>query len=226
MLTAIQKTKSSLAAGLFAALLISCTPVIAADTVTNPPSTGSYSDYMTWTNAALFTFFLTQIRLWTREGDTAPVRYNLDELAAGENIADNIYYLVDDGVIGHFGKKPYLTVDTDNQRVEVQLADAEDANGKPIKDAQGNKVKVSTACYPKGIMGCTAYYIKPILGALGTVVTIKLLVDSYNEANQSGKSFAEIFFGKLAYAKNLVFPKMTDAGTAPAINILGTVVGK
>lgn len=226
MIATIQKMKSSFAAGIFAALLISSAPIVAADSVPAKKS-GSFSDYLTWTNAALFTFFLAQVRLWTREGDTAPVKYNLDELAAGENIADNLYYLVDDGIIGHFGKKPYLTVDTDNQRIEVQLGDAEDANGKPIKDAQGNKIKVSTACYPKGLMGWGAYYLKPVLGALGTAWTIKFLLETLNEANAKGESFAKVLWEKFKYIKDgQVLPKMTDVGGVPAVNILGAVLGK
>lgn len=229
MIAAIQKMKSTFAAGLFAALVISSTPVFAGPSVSTAPSatpavTSSYSDYLTVGNAAWFTFFLMLTRLWTREGDTAPVKYNLDELAIGENVANNLYYLVDDGVIGHFGKKPYLTVDTDNSRVEVALGDAEDANGKPIKDAQGNKIKVSTACYPKGLMGWAAYYYKPLMGAMGVTVFFKELIEATAEANATNRNLMEVLTERLNKKYGATLKKFTDLGTAPFIAAVGGIL--
>ncbi len=225
MLTVIQK---SISAGIFAALLLSCTPVVNASAA---PSTTTAKkcnhSYFTLGNAAYFTLFLLVARLWTREGDNSAVRYNLEELALLENVPANLYYLVDDGVIGHFGKKPYLTVDMDNSRVEVPLADKTDENGKIIKDAQGNKIKVSTAVWPKGLMGWAAFYIKPIIAAVGVTVFTKILFDAANEI-KSGETFIEAFARQLKAQTTFSIGKFTDYGAASsltAVNVVASGLG-
>lgn len=237
MLTAIQNKKSSIAAGLFAALLLTCSPVVLADNscaTTTPttivPTTTKSDSYFTLTNAAWVTFFLMIARLWTREGDNSPVKYNLDELALFENVPNNLYYLVDDGIIGHFGKKPYLTVDMDNSRVEVALVDKTDENGNIIKDAQGNKIKVSTAVWPKGLMGWAAFYIKPLIAAAGVTVFIKTLLETQSALNagtildKDGKKITDFvngFFTLMSNKYGKSIGKFTDYGTAPSVSAIG-----
>jgi hypothetical protein len=232
MLTAIQNKKSSIATALFAALLLTCTPAVIAhtpacptgDTVVTVPTTTVKSDsYLTLGNAAWVTFFLMLARLWTREGSNAPVQYNLDELALLENIPNNLYYLVDDGIIGHFGKKPYLTVDMDNSRVEVALADKTDENGNVIKDAQGNKIKVSTAVWPKGLMGWAAFYIKPLICAAGVSVFIKALFDA-KKAMLPNEPYITAFKRTIEKSYGFTIGKWVDYGTNASLTAVSTVL--
>jgi len=234
MLTAIQNKKSSIATGLFAALLLTCTPAVIAHTpacptgdkvVTVPTTTVKSDSYLTLGNAAWVTFFLMLARLWTREGSNAPVQYNLDELALLENIPNNLYYLVDDGIIGHFGKKPYLAVDMDNSRIEVPLADKTDENGNIIKDAQSNKIKVSTAVWPKGLMGWAAYYIKPLICAAGVAAFTKTLFDAAKDI-RGNETYVDALARIVKERFKFSIGKWFDYGVTPSLNAVGAVLPK
>jgi hypothetical protein len=128
------------------------------------------------------------IRLNTKEPDTKPVRYNLDELMAGQNVKENLLYVLDDGVIGQYIKKPYVTVDPDNARVTV-----------------------STFAPPKGIMGWFAFYYKGVLTGAGMTWFIYTLAQTICDPNVSPENLIATFAKKVeAQGKVMGFPKWSE----------------
>lgn len=140
--------------------------------------TGSASQLMAFSvvpenigrKATVVAIFAMLTRYLTREGDSKPVRYNLDELFAGQNVQDNLFYLIDDGVIGHKAKKPYAVIDAENGRLAI-----------------------STPAWPKGLMGWADFYKGGVLGALA----VSILVNEYLKGNLTKASVEEFLKTKI-----------------------------
>lgn len=138
------------------------------------------------------------IRLNTKEPDTKPVRYNLDELFAGQNVKENLLYVLDDGLIGQYVKKPYVTVDPDNARLSV-----------------------SSWAYPKGIMGWFSFYYKGALTGAGMTWFIYTLAETICDPSVNPGNLVAIFAKKIeAQGKALGFPKWADLGLPLAVGAL------
>ena len=104
------------------------------------------------------------LRFWTRKGDNTPVRYDWDLIAAGQDLPDQLYYLWDDGLVGHAGNGSYQQYD-------------------PV--TQGTKFSIPVE--PKGLFGYVSAYHKQIIKALGatwlTVTMAELLSKKANRNN-------------------------------------------
>lgn len=135
------------------------------------------------------------IRLNTKEPDTKPVRYNIDELFAGQNIQDNLWFVLDDGLIGQYGSKPYAMIDPDNSRLSV-----------------------STGKYPKGIMGWFSYYYKPVLTGAGMTWFMYTLAETICDPTVNPSNIVKVFAAKIeAQGKALGFPKWAELGLPLAL---------
>lgn len=95
--------------------------------------------------------FLSLVRFFTRKPDNKPARYNLDEIAAGQNITNNLWYLYDDGVIGHGKESSVLKANPEND----------------------NKLEFTESASQKGLLGNASAYAKPIVMAWAVMELIR-----------------------------------------------------
>jgi len=102
--------------------------------------------------AGQIALFLSFVRFYSRIPKEEPDRYSMDELMNGENLSDNLWYFVDDGIIGQRGKKPSLHADPITGRIEA-----------------------CAGAWPKGLYGWTHAYWKPVVTAAALVVACKTL---------------------------------------------------
>lgn len=65
----------------------------------------------TFSYAAAVLLALSVLKFNCTEATNDPVRYNIEELKAGTDVLNNLYYLMIDGLIGHAGKKSYMKAD-------------------------------------------------------------------------------------------------------------------
>jgi hypothetical protein len=136
--------------------------------------------------AAYLIGFLSLVRFFSRKPDNKPARYNLDELAAGENIKNNLFYLYDDGLLGHMKESSVLKANPEND----------------------NKIEVTETINQKGLLGTAALYAKPVAMALAIMELIRTngnlcrLFNEYKDkvATDGGKAFFA-FIGALVAAK-------------------------
>ncbi|MCX5921787.1 MAG: hypothetical protein NTX86_00445 [Candidatus Dependentiae bacterium] len=168
-----------------------CLLTIASLLNTVPAQAFTVTDYLPSPKDAVKTtavaaLFAATLRFYTREGGNKPARYNLDELFVGENVTDNLFYLLDDGLIGHKGRKPYAMIDMESGRLTV-----------------------SSAAYPKGLGGWFHYYFKSILTAVG--ITATLVIVAQIAADTTEGTFCEKFVERTKHLGTGFF-KFSDAG--------------
>jgi hypothetical protein len=199
----MKQMKNSILSLAFAGLLASSAPSqanVVCDAVKN--AYNKTTSTLTMKNLIIAATFGAALRFWTRDGNNSPVRYNLDELLVGENVQENLWYLMDDGVIGHAGKKPKLKVD------------------------ESGEIEIPNPVYPKGLMGWTHFYWKPILSAIGTAVFASLVYEAAKNSSTS-KDFVAALRGSIeGKLKELGISKLSDLGVPAAAGALGYTLGK
>ena len=84
--------------------------------------------------------FYSIFRFFSRKPDNKPNRYNIEELLAGQNVANNLYYLYDDGLIGHQKESSVLKANPEND----------------------NKLEFTESVPARGLFGNAISYAKPI----------------------------------------------------------------
>lgn len=170
----------------------------AGQAATPTPTTPSQA----WTIAKWTTIFLVAAgatRFFTREGNDSPVRYDKDKILNFEDMPDQLFYLLDDGVIGHAGHKPYDEVNKENNRIER-------------KDVY----------YPKGVGGWTAFYYKSVLSALGATWAIATAIRVCNTTGTTPENFLERFLLEVGkQASNVGLEPILEL----AVPVAGVVIG-
>lgn len=117
--------------------------------------------------AAAF-FIWSVVRFVMTEPHNRPVRYSIEEIMKGQNLAHNFKYLIIDGLIGHKSKRPSLRTYPDG-KVSAQLCETYD-DLKPTH--QVATVVLRPGAYPKGIYGWTYEYSSPLLTAAAMITAI------------------------------------------------------
>lgn len=176
--------KSNIAKVSLAGLLIAFAPTSQAITLIP-----SYDTVVSASKKAAYTIgFLSLVRFFSRKPDNKPVRYNLDEIAAGENVANNLWFLYDDGLLGHTDKSSVLKANPDND----------------------NKLEFTESAPQKGLLGNASQYAKPVAMAFAIMELIRAngnldtLFNGYKDkaSTDGGKAFIA-FIGTLAAAKSI-----------------------
>lgn len=118
--------------------------------------------------AATAFFIWSVVRFVMTEPHNRPVRYSIEEIKQGKELAKNFKYLIIDGLIGHKSKRPSLRTYPDG-KVSAQLCETYD----DLKSThQVGAVVLRPGAYPKGIYGWTYEYASPLLTAAAMITAI------------------------------------------------------
>jgi len=201
MTSFLKKNRKSSALLCAAMLLVANAQTFASDSAGSvfdflPSMESTKGTAMTAAKWSMLTFiFVSAARLATRWGDTSEPRYDWEKIFKGEELSSQLFYLWDDGFVGHTGIKPYLLLNKDNQRTEHL-----------------------DSCWPKGLGGWGAYYHKSVLkgiGATWVIVTIaQVLADSKTTPDNFMLALANAIKKQTAL---LPYPKFFEAGLAAAL---------
>lgn len=176
MMTFVQSAKKNLAILSLAFLL--ATP--SAQAISLVPSTANVKN--AFQTALLCAIFYSAYDFCTRKPTNDAPAYNIDELLALTNVADNLKGLWRDGVWGHAGTNNALKIDE---------------NGN-ITFANTTKIN------PKGLMGYLVHNGKSIAAAIGMTLVLKVLAETIAESSED--SFLQVLASKIeAQSKKLGF---------------------
>lgn len=197
MMITMQKNKKSLARLSLAVMLLTSVPSVQAFDIL--PSKATVSNIANKT--AYAALLAASIRFWTRKPTNAPVRYNIDELLAGQNVQDNLFFLFDDG-IGHAGKDSYAKV-----------------------DAESGKIKWSEEVAPKGL-GWVHFYFKPLVAALGTAAAVAVIAQVITDPATTSANFIEQLGNKVkaVLKENGLFKLSAELGANKMLAAVGAEI--
>jgi len=112
-------------------------------------------------SVGLFAFLLAEIRFWTRDPDRLPSRCDLSRLKSSDVNWNDVWNVVDDGIIGQQYKSESLKV-------------------------IDGKVVASTLKLPKGVLGYIHTYWGPVLQAVGTTYFVYLMERAIVDKDSKG----------------------------------------
>jgi len=139
------------------------------------------------------------IRFWTREADSKPVRYDVDKILNFEDMPEQLFYILDDGVIGHSAKGSFQ-------------------KAGPVDPQTGKATtEFSTPVYPKGFFGWTSFYYKGIIKGVGTGWILWVAIETardvgVNDSAKFIKAFGARMKNYLALEKAPNWAKLGLAG--------------
>lgn len=151
MMNSMVVNKANIAKASLAGLLIALTPSVQAISL---PSTDSFIS--AGKKVGLAYAFVQLVRFLKRKPTNAPNRYNLDELMAGQNVADNLWYLHEDGIWGHQESSSVLKASPEND----------------------HKLVFTEAASARGLVGNAATYAKPVAVAYALMALLNSSKDS------------------------------------------------